>query len=62
VGSNPTPGITGAAAAALLAARRRELRVPLALGFGAVALAAGVAIGLPTLRDDVVDESVAGAS
>jgi hypothetical protein len=43
---------------AVLALRRRELLVPLALGFAVVGVAAAVWIGLPTLTDKEVDERV----
>ena len=38
--------------------RRRALRVPLAIGYAAVTIAAGVLLGLPLLGDDRVDERV----
>lgn len=41
-----------------LAGRRRGLRLPLAIGYAAVAVAAGVLLGLPMLGDDEVDERV----
>ena len=50
------------AAAAAIAWSRRELLLPLALGFGLVAVAATLLIGLPTLRDKEVSESVVMAS
>lgn len=48
--------------AALLAWRRRELLLPLATGFGVVAVAAGLLIGLPTLREREVSERVVMAT
>jgi hypothetical protein len=45
-------------AGALLVWRRRALLVPLAVGFGAVAVAAFVLVVLPTLRDKTVNEGV----
>jgi hypothetical protein len=43
------------------ARRRRDLAVPLAVGYGLSALAAVVLLGLPQLRDTTVDERVATA-
>lgn len=45
-------------AGAVLARRRPELLVPLALGFVAVAVAVGILVALPTLRDKTVNEQV----
>lgn len=49
-------------AAALLTRRHASLRLPLAVGFGIVAVAAAILLGLPMLGDDVVDERVATAA
>jgi hypothetical protein len=49
-------------AAAALAWRRRELLWPLAVGYGAVALAAAVLVVAPTLFDKEVNERVVTAS
>ncbi len=45
--------------AAVLARRRRQLAVPLAVGYGLTAIAATILLGLPQLRDTTVDEQVA---
>lgn len=45
-------------AAVLLTRKRTSLRLPLALGYGIVAAAATVLLGLPMLGDDVVAERV----
>jgi hypothetical protein len=42
----------------LLTARRPALRLPMAAGYAAVAIAAGVLLGLPMLGDDEVNEQV----
>ncbi len=47
------------AGAALVARRHRHLILPLAVGYGLSAIAAGVLLGLPQLRDTTVDEQVA---
>jgi Electron transfer DM13 len=44
--------------AALVALRRRALLVPMALGYGVVAVLAGIFLALPTLRDKEVNERV----
>lgn len=49
-------------AGALVARRRSGLRLPLAIGYGAVAAAAGVLLVLPMLTDRVVNESVVTAA
>lgn len=48
-------------AGALLTRKRTSLRLPLAVGFGIVAAAATILLGLPMLGDDVVDERVVTA-
>ena len=45
-------------AGALLTRRRTSLRLPLGVGFGVVAAAATILLGLPMLGDDVVSERV----
>lgn len=50
------------AAAYVLTARRRALRLPLAVGYVAVAVAAGLFLGVPMLGDDEVDERVVTAA
>lgn len=42
----------------LVARRRRDLRLPMAAGYGVVAVAAAILLGLPMLGDDVVNERV----
>jgi hypothetical protein len=49
-------------AGALLTRKRTSLRLPLALGFGIVAAAAAILLGLPMIRDDVVNERVVTAA
>ena len=47
----------------LVVRRRRALLIPLAVGFGVVAVAVGLLVALPTLRDKTVNEEVVtGAS
>lgn len=43
---------------ALVARKRASLRLPLAIGYGIVAVGATVVLGLPMLRDDVVNERI----
>jgi general stress protein CsbA len=45
-------------AAAALVLRRRELFWPLAIGYGVVAIAAGILVIAPTLFDKEVDEQI----
>ncbi len=47
---------------ALLTRRRTSLRLALATGYGIVAAAAAILLGLPMLGDDVVDERVVTAA